>query len=62
MKSPEILIKKLKKSWANAKQRASLLSGESFPMTLSIGLPKSEQVGSAELKAHLLAWQRMDDG
>ncbi len=61
MKSPEILIKKLKKSWANAKQRASLLSGESFPMTLSIGLPKSEQVGSAELKAHLLAWQRMDE-
>lgn len=61
MKSPETLVNKLKKSWVNAKQRASLLSGEAFPMTLPIGSSKLEQVGSAELKAHLLAWQQMDE-
>lgn len=61
MKSPETLINKLKKSWANAKQRSLLVSGEAFPMVLTIALPRPAQVGSAELKAHLLAWKQMDE-
>ncbi len=65
MKTPDTLRQQLRRQWHNNKQRAERLLGRvAWPLSLSIGLPTSQQVlkEATIVQAHIQNWRAVEQG